>query len=95
MPILSNEVIQNKLKNLKDWKFVNQQIEKEFILNDFSSAIKFVNQIASIAEEIDHHPDLLIHSWNKVKVMISTHSESGITEKDFDLAERIDRIFIK
>ncbi|GAB6281778.1 MAG: 4a-hydroxytetrahydrobiopterin dehydratase [Ignavibacterium sp.] len=93
MSVLSNEEIQNKLKNLSDWTFTNNQIQKDYILNDFLSAIKFVGQIANIAEEIDHHPDLLIHNWNKVKIMISTHSEGGVTEKDFVLANRIEELY--
>lgn len=92
MSVLSNKEIQNKLKNLSEWILTNNQIQKDYILNDFSSAIKFVEQIANIAEEIDHHPDILIHNWNKVKIMISTHSEGGVTEKDFVLANRIEEL---
>lgn len=93
MSVLSNDEIKNNLKNLSDWSFENNQIQKDYILNDFLSAIKFVEQIANIAEEIDHHPDLLIHNWNKVKIMISTHSEGGVTEKDFVLANRIEGLY--
>lgn len=92
MSVLSNKEIQNKLKNLSEWILTNNQIQKDYILNDFSSAIKFVEQIANIAEEIDHHPDILIHNWNKVKIMISTHSEGDVTEKDFVLANRIEEL---
>jgi 4a-hydroxytetrahydrobiopterin dehydratase len=52
----------------------------------------FVNKVADLAEEANHHPDILIHGWNKVRLTLSTHSEGGVTEKDRALAERIDQL---
>ena len=51
-----------------------------------------MNKTGSIAEQMNHHPDIFIHSWNKVKITISTHSEGGVTNKDFQLAEKINQI---
>lgn len=74
------------------WKRENKSLVKEFEHTNFSEAITFVNKIHPIAEEFGHHPNILIHSYNKVKVMLYTHSEDKITEKDYLLAERIDAI---
>jgi 4a-hydroxytetrahydrobiopterin dehydratase len=52
----------------------------------------FVNRVADEAEALDHHPDILIHGWNNVRLSVTTHSEGGLTEKDFKLAERINRL---
>lgn len=93
MPILNSELIKSELNGLSDWIFINNQIEKSFVFKDFIDAISFVNMIALISEKLDHHPDILIHSWNKVKISISTHSEGGVTGKDFELAKKIEERF--
>jgi 4a-hydroxytetrahydrobiopterin dehydratase len=67
-------------------------IVRDLQFADFKEAIAFVNRIADIAEEANHHPDLLAHGWNKVRVTLSTHSERGITQNDRDLAGRIDAV---
>ena len=92
MGILNEADINEKLKTLNGWKYENNQIVKEYELNDFKSALSFVNKIGEEAEKMDHHPDILLHSWNKVKITISTHSEGGVTGKDFSLAEKIETV---
>lgn len=92
MALLSSSEISQLLKNLKDWNYSDNQIYKEFKLSNFKEALTFVNKIGDEAEAMDHHPDILIHSWNKVKISISTHSEGGVTEKDFQLAEKIETL---
>jgi 4a-hydroxytetrahydrobiopterin dehydratase len=87
--LLENEIIK-RLENLDDWIYSTKQITKEFKLADFKEALAFVNRAGNTAEEMDHHPDILMHSWNKVKISISTHSEGGVTDKDFQLAEKIE-----
>ncbi len=77
---------------MKDWKTENNYLEKEFVLSNFKEAVDFVNKIMPLAEEADHHPDIFIHSYKKVKVMLFTHSEGKITDKDYSLAEQIDAI---
>ena len=76
-----------------DWKTENKKLVKEFELRNFKDAVSFVNQIMPLAEASEHHPDVLIHSYKKVKVMLFTHSEEKITEKDFSLAKQIDAVF--
>lgn len=90
MSLLKEEQIYSNLKEMDQWSFLNAQIQKEFSFKDFIDALSFVNKVALESEKMDHHPDILIHSWNKVKISISTHSEGGVTEKDFELAKRID-----
>lgn len=90
MALLDETDIANRLKNLKGWELNNSQIEKEYKLKDFVSALDFVNRIGKDAEAMNHHPEIFIYSYNKVKISISTHSEGGITEKDFYLAKKIE-----
>ena len=90
--LLSSPEINVRLNKLVDWKLNNQSIEKEFIRKDFKSALAFVDKVGEAAENMDHHPDIFIHSWNKVKFNISTHNEGGLTNKDFNLAENIETL---
>lgn len=90
---LLNENDRNvKLNALKGWNFLNDQIEKEYNLKDFKSALNFINKIGEEAEKMNHHPDILLHSYNKVKITLSTHSEGGVTNNDFKLAEKIENL---
>ena len=92
MLILNKPEITQKLSELNNWILEENQIAKQFQFKDFAEALSFVNKVGAEAENMDHHPDICIHSWNKVKITISTHSEGGITEKDFQLAEKIERL---
>ena len=92
MAVLNENEIKRKLSALSNWNYSKDKIGKEYQLKDFAEALSFVNKVGSLAEEMDHHPDILMHSWNKVKITVSTHSESGITEKDFQLAEKIESL---
>jgi len=75
-----------------DWKIENDHLVKEFAFNNFVESVQFVNNIVPLAEEMNHHPDILIHSYKKVKVTLYTHTEKKITEKDYSLAKKIDSI---
>ncbi len=90
MAKLSVEQIKNKLSQLPGWNFENDSIQKQFQFKDFIEALSFVNAIGMEAEKMDHHPDILMFGWNKVKITLSTHSEGGVTEKDFQLAIKIE-----
>ena len=74
------------------WTQDGDALVRDFELKDFAGAMAFVNAVAGLAEEADHHPDILIHGWNKVRLTLSTHSAGGITEKDHALAQRIDAL---
>ncbi len=90
MALLTQDEITKNLSSLSGWELEGNQIAKQFQFKDFVEALSFVNKVGTEAEKMDHHPDIYIHSWNKVKITISTHSEGGITKKDFQLAEKIE-----
>ena len=73
------------------WQEINNTITKDFKFNNFVQALAFVNKVGLLAEEHDHHPDILIHSYKHVKIVLTTHSENKVTNKDYDLAKRIDK----
>lgn len=74
------------------WKKEKNYIYKEFEFDSFVDAVVFVGKITRVAEELEHHPDVLIHSYNMVKVMTTTHDEGRVTEKDRELAKRVDSL---
>lgn len=86
----SEAQIKEKLSALTAWEYLNGQIQKTYSLKDFETAMKLVNQIAMVAENLNHHPDINIR-YSKVTFMLSTHSEDGVTEKDFALAKEIEQ----
>ena len=88
MDLLNDEEIEAKLGELDGWSREGDVIAKTFERGDFVGSIRFVDSLVEPAEEMGHHPDLEI-SWNKVTVKLSTHSEGGVTENDFELAKRI------
>ncbi len=91
MALLNNEQITEGLKTLDGWKRNDKEIVKEFELKDFVRSMGFVSSVALLAEKADHHPDIDIR-WNKVTLVLSTHSEGGLTEKDFSLARQINEL---
>jgi 4a-hydroxytetrahydrobiopterin dehydratase len=91
MALLSDDEVQQRLGELKGWGRRGDSIVRQFTLDDFQGSVDFVNRITPPAEEMNHHPDLEI-SWNKVTVKLSSHSEGGLTNDDFDLAKRIDEL---
>lgn len=91
MAALSNQAIQQELAKMPGWSYQGKDIHKQFTFKSFLPGIEFVNQIAQVAESAGHHPDITIN-YNIVGISLSTHSEGGVTEKDFALAGAIDRI---
>lgn len=89
MGLLDDAQIQQRLAGL-EWRRDGDTIVRDFELADFVAAIELVQRVALLAEDANHHPDILVHGWNKVRLTLSTHSEGGLTEADFALAERID-----
>ncbi len=75
-----------------EWTIENEILIKEFVFANFSEAIEFVNKILPLAEKENHHPDILIHAYKKVKIMLFTHDQGKITEYDYALAKLIDGI---
>jgi 4a-hydroxytetrahydrobiopterin dehydratase len=89
MALLSDEQIQARVGELDGWDCTGGAIHKDFKLQDFKGSVDFVNRLTPIAEQMNHHPDLAI-SWNTVSVTITTHSQGGLTDNDFELAKQID-----
>ena len=91
MPLLSDDEIERRLERLEGWAREGGSLRREFKLDGFVGSVDFVNRLTPVAEELNHHPDLAI-SWNRVTVSLTTHSQGGITDSDFELAERIDAL---
>ncbi|HEX5085607.1 MAG TPA: 4a-hydroxytetrahydrobiopterin dehydratase [Blastocatellia bacterium] len=89
---LTEEQIQDALARLADWNREGDWLTRNLKFENFKGAMEFVNRVAVVAEAMDHHPDILIHGWNKVRLSVTTHSEGGLTGKDFKLAERINEL---
>lgn len=79
------------MDELADWQRVGGAIERVFDCGDFVGAVDFVKRIVPLAEAANHHPDIAI-SWKNVTVTLTTHSEGGLTDKDFALAREIDAL---
>ena len=92
MAVLSDGEIEERLGRLESgWQRDGEAIRRQFKFDDFLGSIDFVNRITPVAEEMNHHPDLTI-SWNTVTVSLSTHSQGGLTDNDFELAREIDEL---
>jgi len=87
MAVLSNDAIDERLRALPGWSRQGSAIVHQFSFAGFPEAVAFVGRLVPGAEAADHHPDLTIN-YRKVTVSYSTHSEGGVTEKDFAGAER-------
>jgi 4a-hydroxytetrahydrobiopterin dehydratase len=72
------------------WERQGDEIVREWRFADFSEALAFVNRVGEVAETANHHPDILLHGWNKVKLSLTNHSAGGLTEMDFAMAGRFD-----
>ena len=79
-------------ENLKDWKFENNTIVRDFKFKTFVEAFSFMTAVAFEAEKLNHHPDWS-NSYSKVKIVLTNHEAGGVTQLDFDLAGTIDQIF--
>ena len=89
MELLSDTEIRRRLEQ-SSWQRDGEEIVLERKLDDFAGAMAFANRVAEAAESVNHHPDILIHGWNKVRLRLSTHSAHGLTEADFALARTLE-----
>ena len=86
---MNNELMDKIKSDLNGWAIQNELLVKEFVFSTFQDAINFVNAVAKIADEVDHHPDIFI-SYSKVKISLITHDLGEISEKDYSLATAIE-----
>ena len=90
MSILSAQQVEQQLSKLHDWTLEGRAIRKQFTFADFPEAVAFVNRLVPDAQAADHHPDIIIN-YKRVTLIYSTHSEGGLTQKDFDGAAMAER----
>ena len=88
---LEPEEIEKRLAGLEGWKAEDGRLKKRLVFENFAGSLGFVNKVGAIAEEADHHPDIKF-GWGFAEFEITTHDRGGITNFDFDLAEKIDRL---
>lgn len=92
VPPLKGSELERLQREVSGWRVVDEHhLEKGFDFNDFKTALDFTNKIGHLAEEQGHHPDIHL-AWGKVTVLIWTHKINGLTESDFILAAKIDRL---
>lgn len=74
------------------WSRTDEALVREWTFPDFAAALAFVNAVGAVAEDVGHHPDILLHGWNKVRLTLSTHDAGGVTEADDALAAVLDSL---
>jgi 4a-hydroxytetrahydrobiopterin dehydratase len=91
MKLLTEDEIAGRLGGVSGWELQGSSIATTVTRKDFGDAILFTGAVAYLAEQANHHPDILIQ-WNKVTLTLSTHSAGGLTAADFDLAGKINAL---
>ena len=91
MGVLTSDEARKRAASLPGWTLGDQEIHRKFTFRDFAEAISFVVRVGFAAEAVDHHPDILIN-YKRVTLTFSTHSEGGLTEKDFAGAEEATKV---
>jgi 4a-hydroxytetrahydrobiopterin dehydratase len=87
MAKLASEAIRSALQKLPGWSLAGDAITRQFTFTGFPNAVAYIVRLAFEAESVDHHPDILVN-YKRVTLTYSTHSEGGLTQKDFDGAAR-------
>jgi len=90
---LSRKDTEELSQEIPQWSLLDKSIQREYRFKDFRQAMNFVNNVASIANEQDHHPDIFI-SYNKVRLLLSTHKLEGLSLNDFIMAAKIDLLMV-
>jgi 4a-hydroxytetrahydrobiopterin dehydratase len=88
---LTAEEVETELANASGWTVENDRLKRRFSFPDFAEALAFVNKVGDAAEALDHHPDIKL-GWGYAEIEITTHDRGGITDMDFELAGKIDRL---
>ena len=102
VPPLTKEETEKLLPQVPDWRILSntnlsyaiayERLVREFEFKDFAEALAFINKIGALAEEEGHHPDILLHGYRHVRIELTTHAIAGLSENDFILAAKIDKI---
>ena len=92
--LLEESEIKSRLRGLKGWRHEGDFITKTFVFDRFMAGISFIDRLALVAEEQQHHPDIRVR-YTSIKLSIQTHSVGGITNWDFDLASAIEKVVLE
>lgn len=98
MPIREDErrieepLVTELVSELEGWTSDGKRLQKTYACKGFTAAIAFVNGIADVANAADHHPDIHVEDYKKVRVVLTTHASGGISRSDIDMARRIDEL---
>jgi len=83
--------LSERMSKLSGWSLEENCIIKDLEFKDFKESMNFINKVAELSEKMNHHPDIIIN-FNRVRISLTTHEEHGLSNRDFDLAEEIDKI---
>jgi 4a-hydroxytetrahydrobiopterin dehydratase len=90
--LLDDHEIDERLGALPGWRREGDALVRDLDRKNFAAAMAYVNEVADLAEVANHHPDILVHGWNKVRLTVTNHSAGGLTPADFALAAEIDTL---
>ena len=77
---------------MSGWQRDGEALVRDLKFDDFAQAMAYVNRVADLAEEVNHHPDILVHGWNHVRLTLTTRAAGRLTDNDYDMARRIDEL---
>ncbi|HXO07190.1 MAG TPA: 4a-hydroxytetrahydrobiopterin dehydratase [Solirubrobacteraceae bacterium] len=89
--VLGDDEISSRLRRVA-WERDGDEIVREWRFDNFVEAIAFVDKVADAAEDANHHPDIFVHGWNKVRLALTNHAAGGLTDADFAVAARFDEL---
>lgn len=89
--LLAEDEITARLQDIP-WERHGDELVRDWKFEDFAEAMAFVNRVADAAEEANHHPDIFVHGWNKVRLSLTNHAAGGLTEPDFEMARKFDQL---
>ena len=92
VPPLEEKKVQELLKEIPEWELEEGKVVRKFKFKDFRQAISFVNKVADLAEVENHHPNISVYGWNKVKLTFFTHTIKGLSENDFIMPAKVNNI---
>ena len=92
IPPLHPDEVAFLLEQIPTWRHEDGWIERALSFPDFAAALAAVNQLGALAEQEGHHPDLLLHGYRHLRIRMQTHAVGGLTENDFILAAKFDRV---
>ena len=92
MTILKDKDLKVMLNEIKNWKYIKKTIKKDYSFKSYMESIEFINRLAIVAEEFNHHPDMIV-GWCKVEVSYTSHDFGGVTQGCFEMAKKTNQIF--